>query len=156
VIFVGVDPKRIGAVASMDEDGAVLLVTRFIETDTFGRAALSVADHLAELGDEAISATLGSISDKGSQQFQAARVYGECVGAVVLSKAMLFRHRDASWYRDLDLPKRYLQPTFKRHLREAAQDKWKRELTIAEADALWLAEWGRKCGPWSERLRAKK
>lgn len=154
MIFVGVDPKRNGAVASMQEDGTLILVTRFIETETFGRAALSVADHLAELGEDPVSVTLGSISDKG-QQFQAARVYGECVGAIVLSKAMLFRHRDTSWHRDLELPKRYLQPAFKKHIRGTAEDKWKREVTIAEADALWLAEWGRKCGPWSARLRAK-
>ena len=151
MIFVGVDPKRNGAIASMNEDGSVIAVSRFVETDTFGRAALLVADHLAEL-EGRLSVTLGSVSDKG-QQFHAARVYGECIGAIVLSKAMLFRHRDTAWHRDLELPKRYLQPAFKKQIREAAQDKWKRELLIAEADALWLAEWGRKYGPWSARMR---
>lgn len=154
MIFVGVDPKRNGAVASLNEDGSLILVTRFIETETFGRAALSVADHLAELGEEVVSVTLGSVSDK-SPQFHAARVYGECLGAIVLAKAMLYRHRDTAWHRDLELPKRYLQPSFKKQIRESAQDKWKRDLLIAEADALWLAEWGRKCGPWSARIRGK-
>lgn len=152
LIFTGLSPHRNGAIASLCEQGTIIKLSRFVETDTCGRAALVVGDHLADL-DEPTAVTMGLIS--GRQQPQAYRVYGECLGAVVLCKAYLFEQKNSLWHREMDLPKRYLQPKFKAHLRESAQDKWQCALTIAEADALWLAEWGRQRGPFSARLRAK-
>ena len=158
MIFVGVDPGKNGAVAAVDRDGTVLGISRFSEVDTEGRIALVILDFVAALpADEIKAATIervGAMPRQGlSSTFTFGRVYGEAWAGLLASECRVFAVTPSTWQRDLLLPKRDCVTQHKRALRDAAETRFGRKLILAEADAVWLAEWGRQHGPWSAKVR---
>ena len=155
MIYIGVIPRQVGAIAALREDGTIARVERFGDTETLGRAALVIGDFVEALEtDEPLAATVSRL-DKGNTKFDGARVYGECLGGLMLTKCRVFAIKPADWLYGLALPKRHFTLNHKHALRDAAQEKWQREVLLCEADALWVAEWGRLHGPWSPSMRAK-
>ena len=155
MVYIGVVPRQVGAIAALNEDGTIIAIDRLNDTDTLGRAALIIGDFIEKLEtDEPFAATVSKV-DKGNTKFDGARVYGECLGALMLTKCRVFPIKPSEWLYGLSLPKRHFTNNHKHALRDAAQEKWKREVLLCEADALWIAEWGRLHGPWSPSMRAK-
>lgn len=160
-IYSGVDPGKNGAIASIDENGSVLKISRFIDADTEGRIALVIADHFAELDDAIHAATIekvGAMPRQGlSSTFTFGRVFGEAWAGLLLSRAGGVRVHSVTpsmWQRDMVLPKRAFTDNHKRTLKEEAEKRFGRKFILAEADAVWLAEWSRLKGPWSRGMRA--
>ena len=159
IIYSGVDPGKSGAIASIDQDGTVLKVSRFIHAETEGRIALIIADHFAELDDEAVHAAtlerVGAMPRQGvSSMFTFGRVYGEAWAGLLLSKARVMTVTPSTWQRDLLLPKRDCVANHKKTLKAEAETRWGMKMTLDMADALWLAEWSRLKGPWSRGMHA--
>lgn len=162
-IYSGVDPGKNGAIASIDEDGIVLKISRFIHADTEGRIALVIADHFAELDQtanhSAIIERVSAMPRQGvSSMFTFGRVYGEAWSGLLLANpsnpVRVSSVTPSMWQRDLLLPKRDCVTNHKRTLKEEAEKRFGRKFLLAEADAAWLAEWGRKKGPWSRGMRS--
>ena len=158
MIFVGVDPGKNGAVAAVDRSGSVIGISRFSEAETEGRIALIVLDFVAELdADEIKAATIervGAMPRQGvSSMFTFGRVYGEAWAGLLASQCRTFAVTPSTWQRDLYLPKRDCVTNHKRALKQEAEARFGRQLLLAEADAVWLAEWGRLHGPWSAKVR---
>ena len=158
MIFVGVDPGKNGAVAAVDRSGSVIGISRFSEAETEGRIALIVLDFVAELdADEIKAATIervGAMPKQGlSSTFVFGRVYGEAWAGLLASQCRVFGVTPSTWQRDLHLPKRAFTDNHKRALKQEAEARWGRKFTLAECDAVWLAEWGRLHGPWSAKVR---
>lgn len=158
MIFVGVDPGKNGAVAAVDSSGTVLGISRFIHAETEGRIALVILDFVAELDADQIKAAtierVGAMPRQGvSSMFTFGRVYGEAWAGLLASQCRTFAVTPSTWQRDLLLPKRDIVTAHKRALKDAAEARFGRKLLLAEADAVWLAEWGRLHGPWSAKVR---
>jgi hypothetical protein len=156
VIYTGVDPGKNGAIASITREGEVLRITRFADAETEGRIALLVSDHFAELPDETHSAVIERVGAMPRQgvvsTFTFGRVYGEAWSGLLLSAEGKVRVQSVApsiWQRDLNLPKRSFTDNHKRTLRELAEARFGRKFILAEADAVWLAEWARTRGNWS-------
>jgi crossover junction endodeoxyribonuclease RuvC len=158
VIFVGVDPGKNGAVAAVDAQGSVLGISRFVHAETEGRIALIILDFVAELdADEIKAATIERVGAMPRQgvvsMFTFGRVYGEAWAGLLASQCRTFAVTPSTWQRDLYLPKRDCVTNHKRALKQEAETRFGRKLLLAEADAVWLAEWGRLHGPWSAKVR---
>ena len=158
MIFVGVDPGKNGAVAAVDAQGSVLGISRFIHAETEGRIALIILDFVAELdADEIKAATIERVGAMPRQgvvsMFTFGRVYGEAWAGLLASQCRTFAVTPSTWQRDLYLPKRDCVTNHKRALKQEAETRFGRKLLLAEADAVWLAEWGRLHGPWSAKVR---
>lgn len=157
-LFTGVDPGQNGAIATITDGGEVLSVSRFSEAETHGRIALIVADHIAEVAriHPDISATIervGAMPKQGvASMFTFGRVYGEAFGGLLCSGVKVHQATPATWQRDLNLPKRSEVTAHKRAIKEAAEAHFGRRFTLAECDAVWLAEWSRRHGPWKMPL----
>lgn len=156
MIYTGVDPGKNGAIASITAAGEVLRVTRFSDVSTEGRIALVVSDHFAELPHDTHSASLervGAMPRQGlSSTFVFGRVYGEAWAGLLFALGGTVRIDSVTptqWQRDLGLPKRSDSPNHKRTLRELAENHFGRKFTLADADAVWLAEWCRTHGDWA-------
>lgn len=158
MIFVGVDPGKNGAVAAVDAKGSVLGISRFVHAETEGRIALVILDFVAELdADEIKAATIERVGAMPRQgvvsMFTFGRVYGEAWAGLLASQCRTFAVTPSTWQRDLYLPKRDCVTNHKRALKQEAETRFGRKLLLAEADAVWLAEWGRLHGPWSAKVR---
>ena len=158
MIFVGVDPGTNGAVAAVDGQGSVLGISRFVHAETEGRIALIILDFVAELdADEIKAATIERVGAMPRQgvvsMFTFGRVYGEAWAGLLASQCRTFAVTPSTWQRDLYLPKRDCVTNHKRALKQEAETRFGRKLLLAEADAVWLAEWGRLHGPWSAKVR---
>lgn len=158
MIFVGVDPGKNGAVAAVDAKGSVLGISRFVHAETEGRIALIILDFVAELdADEIKAATIERVGAMPRQgvvsMFTFGRVYGEAWAGLLASQCRTFAVTPSTWQRDLYLPKRDCVTNHKRALKQEAETRFGRKLLLAEADAVWLAEWGRLHGPWSAKVR---
>ena len=158
MIFVGVDPGKNGAVAAVDAKGSVLGISRFVHAETEGRIALIILDFVAELdADEIKAATIERVGAMPRQgvvsMFTFGRVYGEAWAGLLASQCRTFAVTPSTWQRDLYLPKRDCVTNHKRALKQEAEARFGRQLLLAEADAVWLAEWGRLHGPWSAKVR---
>lgn len=158
MIFVGVDPGKNGAVAAVDAQGSVLGISRFVHAETEGRIALIILDFVAELdADEIKAATIERVGAMPRQgvvsMFTFGRVYGEAWAGLLASQCRTFAVTPSTWQRDLYLPKRDCVTNHKRALKQEAETRFGRSLLLAEADAVWLAEWGRLHGPWSAKVR---
>ena len=158
MIFVGVDPGKNGAVAAVDAQGSVLGISRFVHAETEGRIALIILDFVAELdADEIKAATIERVGAMPRQgvvsMFTFGRVYGEAWAGLLASQCRTFAVTPSTWQRDLYLPKRDCVTNHKRALKQEAETRFGRKLLLAEADAVWLAEWGRLHGPWSAKVR---
>lgn len=158
MIFVGVDPGKNGAVAAVDAQGSVLGISRFVHAETEGRIALIILDFVAELdADEIKAATIERVGAMPRQgvvsMFTFGRVYGEAWAGLLASQCRTFAVTPSTWQRDLYLPKRDCVTNHKRALKQEAEARFGRQLLLAEADAVWLAEWGRLHGPWSAKVR---
>ena len=158
MIFVGVDPGKNGAVAAVDAQGSVLGISRFIHAETEGRIALIILDFVAELAPDEIKAAtierVGAMPRQGVvSMFTFGRVYGEAWAGLLASQCRTFAVTPSTWQRDLYLPKRDCVTNHKRALKQEAETRFGRKLLLAEADAVWLAEWGRLHGPWSAKVR---
>lgn len=153
-IFLGVDPGCNGAIASLTSAGAILEISRFSEAETHGRIALIVADHIRAVAklEPDLSAAIervGAMPRQGvASTFTFGRVYGEAIGGLLCSEVKVESVTPAAWQRDLGLPKRETPTTHKRALKELAEARWGRRFTLAECDAVWIAEWARTHGPW--------
>ena len=151
--YSGVDPGKNGAIATIDQDGTVLKISRFIHADHF--AALE-----AEGIHTAIIEKVGAMPRQGvSSMFTFGRVYGEAWAGLLLSREGTIRVNSVTpsmWQRDLMLPKRDCVTNHKRTIKEEAERRFGRKFLLAEADAVWLAEWGRQRGPWSRGMRAEQ
>lgn len=159
IIYTGVDPGKSGAIASLDADGTILKVSRFNQADAEGRIALIIGDHFAELDEEAIHAAtierVGAMPKQGlSSTFSFGRVYGEAWAGLLLSKARVCSVAPSTWQSDLHLPKKSEYASHKRALKQHAETRWGRNLTLDQVDAIWLAEWARLKGPWSRGMHA--
>ena len=158
MIFVGVDPGKNGAVAAVDSSGTVIGISRFIHAETEGRIALIILDFVAELDPDKIKAAtierVGAMPRQGVvSMFTFGRVYGEAWAGLLASQCRVFAVTPSTWQRDLCLPKRDCVTNHKRTLKQEAETRFGRKLLLAEADAVWLAEWGRLHGPWSTKVR---
>lgn len=158
MIFVGVDPGKNGAVAAVDAQGSVLGISRFVHAETEGRIALIILDFVAELDTDEIKAAtierVGAMPRQGVvSMFTFGRVYGEAWAGLLASQCRTFAVTPSTWQRDLYLPKRDCVTNHKRALKQEAETRFGRKLLLAEADAVWLAEWGRLHGPWSAKVR---
>ena len=163
MIYTGVDPGKNGAVASISATGEVLKVSRFSEVETEGRIALVIADHVAALSEDTHSAVIervGAMPRQGvASTFVFGRVYGEAWAGLLLAEGGRVRVQSvtpSAWQRDLGLPKRADSENHKRTLRELAENRFGRKFTLAEADAVWLAEWARSFGSWARALEATR
>lgn len=163
MIYTGVDPGKQGAIASITRDGEVLRITRFSDAETEGRIALLVCDHFAALPEDTHSAVIervGAMPRQGlSSTFTFGRVYGEAWAGLILSldgRVRLQAVTPSAWQRDLGLPKRADSENHKRTLRELAENRFGRKFTLAEADAIWLAEWARSFGSWARALEVTR
>lgn len=159
IVYTGVDPGKSGAIASVDSDGTILKVSRFNQADAEGRIALIIADHFAELEEDAIHAAtierVGAMPRQGlSSTFTFGRVYGEAWAGLLLSKARVCSVAPSTWQSDLLLPKKADYSSHKRALKQHAETRWGRNLTLDQVDAIWLAEWARLKGPWSRGMHA--
>lgn len=159
IIYTGVDPGKSGAIASVDMNGTILKISRFKDADADGRIALIIADHFAVFDDEVIHAAaiekVGAMPRQGlSSTFTFGKVYGEAWAGLVLSKARVFSVSPSTWQRDLLLPKREVYSAHKRELKAEACNRWGRDFTLDQVDAVWLAEWSRLKGPWSRGMHA--
>lgn len=159
MIFVGVDTGKNGAIAAVTESGDLLAnIVHFSDATTEGRIGLLVADYLHALvesqhGDSsAVVVTVervGAMPKQGlSSTFVFGRVYGEALTGVLCSAVRMSLVAPAVWQRDLQLPKSEDKIARKRLLRDAASTHFGRKFTLAECDAAWLAEHGRRFGPW--------
>jgi hypothetical protein len=162
MIYTGVDPGKQGAIASITSTGEVLAITKFSDADTEGRIALLVCDHFAALPEGVHSAVIervGAMPRQGlSSTFVFGRVYGEAWAGLILSLGGSVRLQavtPSQWQRDLGLPKRSDSENHKRTLRELAENRFGRKFTLAQADAIWLAEWARMKGNWAVGLSEK-
>ena len=160
--YTGVDPGKQGAIASITATGEVLRITRFSDAETEGRIALLVCDHFAALPEDTHSAVIervGAMPRQGlSSTFVFGRVYGEAWAGLILSlegRVRLQAVTPSQWQRDLVLPKRADNDNHKRTLRELAETRFGRKFVLAEADAVWLAEWARMKGNWAVGLSAE-
>ena len=158
MIFVGVDPGKNGAVAAVDDAGTVLGISRFVHAETEGRIALVVLDFVAELDADQIKAAtierVGAMPRQGvASMFTFGRVYGEAWAGLLTSQCRVFGVTPSTWQRDFGLPKAHATDNHKRTLKQAAEARFGRQFLLAEADAVWLAEWGRLHGPWSAKVR---
>ena len=158
MIFVGVDPGKNGAVAAVDSSGTVLGISRFVHAETEGRIALVILDFVAELDPDEIKAAtierVGAMPRQGVvSMFTFGRVYGEAGAGLLASQCRVFAVTPSTWQRDLQLPKRDCVTNHKRTLKQEAEARFGRKFLLAEADAVWLAEWGRLHGPWSAKVR---
>jgi crossover junction endodeoxyribonuclease RuvC len=158
VIFVGVDPGKNGAVAAVDSSGTIIGISRFVHAETEGRIALVILDFVAELDPDEIKAAtierVGAMPRQGVvSMFTFGRVYGEAWAGLLASQCRTFAVTPSTWQRDLLLPKRDCVTNHKRALKQEAETRFGRSLLLAEADAVWLAEWGRLHGPWSAKVR---
>ena len=160
--YTGVDPGKQGAIASITATGEVLRITRFSNAETEGRIALLVCDHFAALPEDTHSAVIervGAMPRQGlSSTFVFGRVYGEAWAGLILSlegRVRLQAVTPSQWQRDLLLPKRADNDNHKRTLRELAENRFGRKFVLAEADAVWLAEWARMKGNWAVGLSAE-
>ena len=158
IIYTGVDPGKSGAIASLDQDGTILKVSRFNQADTEGRIALIIGDHLAELADGIHAATIervGAMPKQGlSSTFVFGRVYGEAWAGLVLSKARVSSVTPSTWQSDMRLPKKVEYAAHKRAIKAEAETRWGRTFTLDQVDAVWIAEWARLKGPWSRGATA--
>lgn len=159
MIFVGVDTGKNGAIAAVNDRGELLAnIVRFSDATTEGRIGLLVADYLDALvrsqsGDSnSVVVTVervGAMPKQGvSSSFVFGRVYGEALAGVVCSAVRMTLVTPTVWQRDLGLPRSEDKITRKRLLRDAAATHFGCKLTLAECDAAWLAEHGRRFGPW--------
>jgi len=162
MIYTGVDPGKNGAIASITIAGEVLRITRFADAETEGRIALLVADHFAELPEDTHSAVIERVGAMPKQgvvsTFTFGRVYGEAWSGLLLSLGGKVRVQSvppSTWQRDLVLPKRSFTENHKRTLRELAENRFGRKFILAEADAVWLAEWARTKGNWAPGMCAE-
>lgn len=158
MIFVGVDPGKNGAVAAVDSSGTIIGISRFVHAETEGRIALVILDFVAELDPDQIKAAtierVGAMPRQGVvSMFTFGRVYGEAWSGLLASQCRVFAVTPSTWQRDLQLPKRDCVTNHKRTLKQEAEARFGRKLLLAEADAVWLAEWGRLHGPWSAKVR---
>lgn len=158
-IFIGVDPGKMGAIAAVNESGTVLGIRKFAEADTEGRIALIVMDFIADLDPDCVHAAtiekVHAMPGQGvSSTFVFGRVYGEAWSGLLASKARVASVSPVVWQRDMALPKRHETDNHKRTLKQEAEARFGRKFTLSEADAVWLAEWGRCKGPWSRGMRA--
>ena len=156
MIYTGVDPGKMGAIASITSTGEVLRITRFAAAETEGRIALLISDHFAELPEGTHSAVLERVHAMPGQgvssTFTFGRTYGEAWAGLLLSLGGAIRVQTvlpAIWQRELVLPKKHFTENHKRTLRDLAENRFGRKFTIAEADAVWLAEWCRTKGNWA-------
>lgn len=163
MIYTGVDPGKNGAIASISPTGEVLKVSRFSEVETEGRIALVIADHVAALSEDTHSAVIervGAMPRQGvASTFTFGRVYGEAWAGLLLAEGGRVRVQSVTptqWQRDLALPKRADSENHKRTLRELAENRFGRKFTLAEADAVWLAEWARVFGSWARALEVTR
>lgn len=158
IIYTGVDPGKSGAIASLDQDGTILKVSRFNQADTEGRIALIIGDHLAELEECIHAATIervGAMPKQGlSSTFTFGRVYGEAWAGLVLSKARVSSVTPSTWQSDMRLPKKVEYAAHKRAIKAEAETRWSRTFTLDQVDAVWIAEWARLKGPWSRGATA--
>lgn len=162
MIYTGVDPGKQGAIASISQSGEVLKISRFQNAETEGRITLIVLDHFADLAEGPHSAVIervGAMPRQGlSSTFTFGRVYGEAWGglqAALDGKVRIHAVTPSAWQRDLVLPKRSFTDNHKRTLRELAENRFGRKFIMAEADAVWLAEWARTKGPWGVGMCAE-
>lgn len=154
IFYTGVDPGKSGAIASVDEDGTILKVSRFNQADTEGRIALIIGDHLGELGwadfHAATIERVGAMPKQGlSSTFTFGRVYGEAWAGLILSHARVSTVTPGTWQSDMRLPKKVEYASHKRAIKQAAETRWGRTFTLDQVDAIWIAEWARLRGPWS-------
>lgn len=158
IIYTGVDPGKSGAIASLDQDGTILKVSRFNQADTEGRIGLIIGDHFAELEDCIHAATIervGAMPKQGlSSTFVFGRVYGEAWAGLVLSKARVSSVTPSTWQSDMRLPKKVEYAAHKRAIKAEAETRWSRTFTLDQVDAVWIAEWARLKGPWSRGATA--
>ncbi len=159
IIYTGVDPGKSGAIASIDSDGTILLVSRFNQADAEGRIALIIGDHFAELEEDAIHAAtierVGAMPRQGvSSTFTFGRVYGEAWAGLVLSKARVSSIAPSTWQSDMRMPKKSEYTAHKRAIKAEAENRWGKTFTLDQVDAIWIAEWARLKGPWSRGMHA--
>jgi hypothetical protein len=158
IIYTGVDPGKSGAIASLDQDGTILKVSRFNQADTEGRIALIIGDHFGELEDCIHAATIervGAMPKQGlSSTFTFGRVYGEAWAGLVLSKARVSSVAPSTWQSDMRLPKKSEYSAHKRAIKAEAETRWSQTFTLDQVDAIWIAEWARLMGPWSRGMHA--
>ena len=153
-LYTGVDPGSNGAIATITSAGEILEISRFSEAETHGMIALIVADHLAAMVkvNPDLSAAIervGAMPRQGvASTFTFGRVYGEAFGGLLCSGIKVESVTPAAWQRELGLPKRVDPTSHKRALKQLAEARWGRRFTLAECDAVWIAEWCRIHGPW--------
>ena len=163
MIYTGVDPGKNGAIVSLSATGEILKVSKFAEVQPEGRIALVIADHIAALALDTHSACIervGAMPRQGaSSTFTFGRVYGEAWAGLLLAEGGRVRVQSVTptqWQRDFGLPKRADSENHKRTLRELAENRFGRKFTLAEADAVWLAEWSRVFGSWARALEVTR
>lgn len=158
MIFVGIDSGKNGAIAAVTESGDIFGdIVRFADATTEGRIGLLVADYLVEAvaaagsnNDVVVTVErVGAMPKQGvSSTFVFGRVYGEALAGVLISNVRMALVTPATWQRELGLPRSENKIVRKRQLRDAAATHFNRAFTLAECDAAWLAEYGRRFGPW--------
>ena len=156
MLFIGIDPGKQGAIAVLDGAGTVLSIRKFADAQTEGRIALVIMDAIAEYPEDEIKAAtiekVGAMPRQGvASMFTFGRVYGEAWAGLVVTQCRVVGVTPVQWQRELRLPRREDTPNHKKTLKQMAEARWGRSFTLAECDAVWIAEWGRLFGPWAVR-----
>lgn len=157
MIYVGIDPGKNGAIAVLSDTGEVLRIDKFSDAQTEGRIALVILDCLAEFPESEVkAAAIEKVASMPRQSvvsmFTFGRVYGEAWAGLLVTQCRIAGVTPVQWQRELHLPKREDSANHKKTLKQLAESRWGRSFTLAECDAVWVAEWGRLFGPWAVRV----
>jgi len=146
-MILGCDPGRSGCLALLSPSGAVEGMIRLASTER------EVWDWLEERAGHVSLAVLEKVQGFRGQaagaSFKFGQSYGFCRGILIAARVRVEGVTPAVWQRALSIPKRGAKSKaqHKAVLRGRAQEMFPGvKITNAEADALLLAEYGRRRG----------
>lgn len=150
MIYIGIDPGKSGAIAAVWDDGEA-----FVGHVKGDATEADIADFLQGFDLDKAKAVIEAVSSSPQQgvvsAFTFGRSYGFLRGVLAASKVPYIEVRPQRWQKALGC----LTRGDKNLSKAKAQQLWpKLKITHANADALLLAEYGRKFG-WATTEAAK-
>lgn len=147
-LIIGIDPGAHGAIAALRPDGSVYSVDNMPDTpsDIYCRLkALTLASDAPVCYLEDVGHGLPGQSSSATAKF--ARHNGHLEMALIALSIRICKVRPQRWERTFSLGKSsdFSKPEWKRRLKQKAQELFPSvKVTLLNADALLIAEYGRK------------
>lgn len=151
-IIIGCDPGKAGAYAILDQDGQVIDVQKAFEAPLDIYHYFCNAKKMAEEAGNIIVAYLELVrarpGDSASSMFTFGQGFGHLQMALLASGIRTIEVPPAKWMRAVGVPSKAKDEThtqYKNRLKAKAQQLFPdQKVTLANADALLIAEYGRK------------